>query len=312
VTFRYPPVAWLALLGLTVLWGSAFLLTNVAVQAVSPAFVVAARLLIAAPLLTVVLLLSGRRFTRSPLGWLYLALIALFGNALPNTLIAWSQQSIDSGLAGILIATMPLAALTLAHFFVPGERLTPYRVTGSAFGFAGVVVIMGPDAVFQLLSGAAEMKGIAAVLAAALSFAFSMVLARLQPESDALTTAAATALIAACFVAPFALSVDGLTLQPVSTVSGLAIVALGVFCTALATVLYFWLVKATGPGFVSLMNYMIPLWAVLLGVGLLGEEPESRHLLALFIILAGVLVTQFEYRRPRAPIDMNTPTRSSV
>ncbi|MGB5734115.1 MAG: EamA family transporter [Thiohalocapsa sp.] len=312
MTFRYPPVAWLALLGLTVLWGSAFLLTNIAVQDVSPALVVAARLLIAAPLLTVVMLLSGRRLNRSPLGWFYLALIALFGNALPNTLIAWSQQSIDSGLAGILIATMPLAALTLAHLYVPGERLTPYRVTGSAFGFVGVVVIMGPDAVVRLLSGAAEMRGIAAVLAAALSFAISMVLARRQPESDALTTAAGTTLLAACMVAPFALATEGLPLQHLSAASALAVGSLGVFCTALAVVLYFWLLKSTGPSFVSLMNYMIPVWAVLLGIGLLGEEPESRHLLALFFILAGVLVTQFEYRRPRAPIDMNTPTRSSV
>jgi drug/metabolite transporter (DMT)-like permease len=81
----------------------------------------------------------------------------LFGSALPFVLIAWGLQSVDSGLAGILMTVMPLATLSLSHFFVPGERLTPFRVTGFAFGFVGVTVIMGLESLESLSKHCEEL-----------------------------------------------------------------------------------------------------------------------------------------------------------
>ena len=300
MNLRHPLFSWLALAALTVLWGSAFLLTKIAVETLPSQLVVVGRLLVAALVLLPAVVLVASRPRTSPRFWLFMVLIALFGTALPFALIAWGLQSVSSGLAGILMAVMPLATLSLSHFFVPGERLTPFRVTGFAFGFVGVIVIMGLESLEPLSTGAEELLPILAVLGGAICFAVAAILARLRPSGDALTSAASTTLIATLMVAPFAIGYVPAGLQELALPSVTSVVLLGVFSTALATVLYFWLVRAAGPSFVSLLNYLIPLWAVLLGIIFLDEQLEARHLLALCLILAGVLVSQLEYHRPRS------------
>ena len=134
---------WFSLLALTVMWGSSFLFTKIAVSALAMETVVSTRLVMAALILVPLMLGLSRRLPRGRRLWLFFVLIALVGNLLPFSLITWGQRSIDSGLAGILMAVMPLATLALAHLFVPGERLTPYRIGGFLLGFAGVVVLIG-------------------------------------------------------------------------------------------------------------------------------------------------------------------------
>lgn len=295
----HPIGDWLRLLALTILWGSAFLLTKIAVTALAPDLVVAGRLLVACLLLVPLAVLrrglGGARAPWSARLWVFLLLIAIFGNALPFSLIAWGQQRIDSALAGILMAIMPLATLGLSHYLVPGERLTPYRIAGFLFGFSGVLVLMGPDA----LRGAADGEGVLlpmlAVLGGALCYAISAILARLRPASDVLPSAAATTLLAAGLMLPFVLGPGDLDLPPEPTVASLAaVLALGAFSTALASILYFQLIKSAGPAFVSQLNYLIPLWAVAAGMLFLGERPEPEALYALVLILGGILLVQLE------------------
>lgn len=293
---RHGPADWGLLLALTVLWGSAFLFTKIAVSTLPSPWVVVGRLAIGAVLLVPLALGVAARLPPSRRLWVFLVLMALFGNALPFTLIAWGQRFIDSGLAGILMAVMPLATLSLSHYLVPGERLTIYRLGGFALGFVGVVVLMGPEAL--LGAGTAELLPMLAVLAAAFCYAISAILARLRPPSDALSSAAATTTIATLMVTPtlFA-SAGGLALEQPPSVGSLgAVLVLGVFSTALATVLYFRLIRSAGPAFMSQLNYFIPLWAVLVGVLFLGERPQAKHLLALVLILGGVLLAQLERR----------------
>jgi drug/metabolite transporter (DMT)-like permease len=134
--------------------------------------------------------------------WIFYVLIAVFGNVLPFSLIAWGQTFIDSGLAGILMAIMPLATLGLAHFLVPGEHLTRYRAGGFLLGFAGVVVLMGPDAFSDLANGKGQLLPMLAVLGGAISYAVSSILARLRPASDALFSAASTISLASLMMVP--------------------------------------------------------------------------------------------------------------
>lgn len=296
---------WAILLALTMLWGSAFLLTKLAVESISPPHVVAGRLVVAALLLVPLAILVAQRPKHGSHLFLFMALIALFGNALPFSLITWGQQSIDSGLAGILMAVMPLATLSLAHFLVPGERLTPYRVVGFALGFTGVVVIMGPESLRPLLDGGGQLLPMLAVLGGALCYAVAAILARLRPPGDALTSAAATTLLAVFMVAPFVLATGQAQSLAPSVHSITSVAALGAFSTALATVLYFRLIKTAGPAFVSQLNYFIPLWAVLVGMVFLDEHLELRHLLALCLILGGVLVAQLEHNNG-PPVDRGT------
>lgn len=312
---RHGTREWVSLLVLTAMWGTSFLFTKVAVTALPVAWVVMARLGIGALVLVVLAWLLGRGVPRGRRLWLFFGLIALVGNLLPFSLITWGQQSIDSGLAGILMAIMPLATLGLAHLFVPGERLTGSRVVGFLTGFAGVVVLIGPEALLAVGGEQGPLLPMLAVLAGALCYGTSAILARLRPPSDALSTAAATIGLAALFVVPMGLngwlggSVGAPTGALTAGVLG-ALLFLGLFSTATAMIVYFRLIRTAGPSFTSQLNYLIPLWAVAVGVVFLGEQPTLGHLLGLVLILAGILWS----RRPprRAPgADVVPTTRTS-
>lgn len=286
------------LLSLTLMWGTSFLLTKIAVSGLASELVVAGRLLVGAVLLVPFAWWLARRPAHGRRLWGFYVAIAVFGNVLPFSLIAWGQRFIDSGLAGILMAIMPLATLGLAHVFVPGERMTPIRVLGFVIGFCGVVVLMGPDALADVANGSGQLLPMLAVLGGALSYGVSSILARLRPPSDALFSAASTLSLATLMMVPILiLSADlGGTLEIEGRHLG-AVLLLGIFATAIATIVYFRLVKSAGPTFVSQLNYLIPLWAVGVGMLFLGEEPEPNHLYALALILGGILVTQADGRR---------------
>jgi drug/metabolite transporter (DMT)-like permease len=297
---RHEPADWAMLLALTALWGSAFLLTKVAVAGIPPGWVVVGRLALAAALLLPLAAWRGDLGPIDPRGWIFMALIALLGNVLPFWLIAWGQRGIDSGLSGILMAVMPLAVLGLAHVFVPGEGLTSRRLVGFALGFAGVAVLLGPETLGDQFpdettgsdagGGPGALPAMLAVLGGALCYAVSSILARLRPAQGALPTAALVTLMAALMALPIALAVEPPPPRAPVWSEVAALLGLGAFSTAIAAVVYFRLIASAGPSFTALLNYMIPVWAVALGVLLLGESPQPHHLYGLALILLGVLI----------------------
>jgi drug/metabolite transporter (DMT)-like permease len=298
---RHRLADWVMLLSLTLMWGTSFLLTKIAVGGLPPDLVVAGRLVVAATLLVPAAWMLATRPVAGARLWVFYVLIAVFGNVLPFSLISWGQTFIDSGLTGILMAVMPLATLGLAHFLVPGEHLTRYRAAGFMLGFAGVVVLVGPDAFADLANGQGHPLPMLAVLGGAISYAVSSILARLRPASDALFSAASTISLASLMMVPILFmtgdvaGAGGLRVVP-DAPHLIAVALLGVFATAIATIVYFTLVKSAGPSFVSQLNYLIPLWAVGVGMLFLGEEPEPNHFYALGLILCGILITQLERR----------------
>jgi drug/metabolite transporter (DMT)-like permease len=297
LTRRHRLADWVMLMSLTLMWGTSFLLTKIAVGGLPSELVVAGRLVVAAVLLVPFAWLLAARPAAGARLWIFYVLIAISGNVLPFSLIAWGQRFIDSGLAGILMAIMPLATLGLAHFLVPGEQMTRYRAGGFLLGFVGVVVLMGPDAFSDLANGEGQLLPMVAVLGGAISYAVSSILARLRPPSDALFSAASTISLASLMMVPVLFITGDVTLDPAPEAPQLiAVVLLGVFATAIATIVYFRLVKTAGPSFVSQLNYFIPVWAVGVGIVFLGEKPEPNHLYALGLILCGLLVTQLERR----------------
>ncbi|MGB5733608.1 MAG: DMT family transporter [Thiohalocapsa sp.] len=285
---------WLSLLALTVMWGSSFLFTKIAVSVLPMPTIVSARLVIAALILVPLMFGLGRRLPRGGRLWLFFVLIALVGNLLPFSLITWGQRSIDSGLAGILMAVMPLATLALAHLFVPGERLTPYRVGGFLLGFAGVIVLIGPQALLAIGGDRGPLLPMLAVLGGALCYGVSAILARLRPASDAVSTAAAVTALAALMSLPQGGDVGGLDVAALSAPVIGAVLFLGVLSTAVSLIVYFRLIQTAGPSFTSQLNYLIPLWAVGIGVLFLGEQPKLAQLAALGLILAGILLSRRE------------------
>ena len=283
---------WALLLTLVVLWGSAFAVAAVVLRQYSPGQLVVGRLWIGALVLWLLVLAVRRPWPRRAGLWGWFAAMAVVGNALPFYLISWGQQVVPSGLTGILMAVMPLAVLPLAHVFVPGERMTPLRVAGFLLGFAGIVLLLGPEALAQLGGRGAALLPQLAILAGAVCYAVNLIIARRAPHGDPITTAAGVLLISA-LLASAGWVLNGAPL-PGAPRAGptVGLVALGLLSTGLATVIYFRVVSRAGPGFLSLINYLIPVYAVVIGALFLGEALPGRAIVALAVILLGVVVSQ--------------------
>jgi drug/metabolite transporter (DMT)-like permease len=289
---------WALLAALVAMWGSSFMFNKLGVATVPPLTLVAGRLTLGT--LTLLVLLRGRGLRLPPWGkiWIAYGMLGIVGNALPFFLITWGQQVVDSALAGILMAAMPLATLVLAHFLVQGEHMTGARVSGFALGFLGIVLLMEPAAVAGIGGAATQVISQLSILAGALCYSANSIMARLLVRSDFLVAATATLLISALLVVPLALAIDRpWDLRP-SISSTAAIVWLGIGPTAIATILYFRLISSAGPTCMSLVNYLSPGVAVFLGVVLLGEEPGVNAYAGLVLILAGIAVSQWRRNQP--------------
>ena len=296
---RAPHTAdWFSLLALAALWGSAFLLNEIALASFAPSVLVAGRIIIAAALIFAYLRLSGGSLPLPGRAWWPMVVLAIFGSVLPFHLVAWSQQHIDSSLAGVLMAVMPLFVLTLAHFFIPGARLTPYRAVGFVIGFAGVVFIIGPDFA-RGFDGNVALWGAIAVLGAALSYSISTIYARRLGAGDPVRRSAGMLIVASILSLPTA-AVDLPTIATPSLGATVALGILGLLATGFATLLYFRLVQGPGPTFLSLVNYLVPAWAVIAGALFLEESLSLSVFVGLSLILCGIALSEIGPRVSRA------------
>ena len=281
---------WLLLFALVAMWGSSFMFNGIAVSSLPPLTIVAGRIGIAAIVLLLFVYASGRRLPALGRNWWPYVVVALIGNAIPFYLITWGQQVVESALAGILMAFMPLATIVLAHFLIAGEHMTRQRAIGFAGGFCGIVLLMGPAALAGLGGDAVRVIAQLSVLGGALCYAMQSVLTRMIIKGDVLVAAAATLLVASVIVVPMALwQTPPWTLSP-RWQSVAAVCWLGVVPTAIATVLYFQLIRSAGPSFMSLVNYLSPGVAVMLGLWIMGEHPSPNAYLGLALILFGIAV----------------------
>jgi drug/metabolite transporter (DMT)-like permease len=224
---------WLSLLALTVLWGSAFFLNELALSSFPPSLLVGGRIAVATALILAYMRLTEQNLPPPGRAWLPMLALAVFGNVLPFHLIAWAQQHIDSSLAAILMAVMPLYVMTLAHFFVPGEKLTPYRVAGFVVGFTGVTVVIGAEFSPGLV-GNLPLLGAIAALGAALSYSISAIYARRLGAGNPLKRSAGMLVASSVLSAPAAL-IDLPMITPPSVASVVALIALGLLTTGAAT-----------------------------------------------------------------------------
>ena len=289
---------WGLLAALVALWGSNFMFIKLGVAEVPPATLVATRLVIGAVILVAVVRALGYTFPSIGRAWMPYVVLAVVGNCMPFWFITWGQTSIDSALAGILMAIMPLTTLLLAHFFVAGEHMTRNRVLGFLLGFVGIVVLMGPAALAGLGGAPIEVLAQLSVLAGALCYAANGVIIRVTLRGDVMVASAAIIAVAAVVSVPVALVVD----QPWHLDPGWTAVSIlfwiGVGPTAIATLVHLKLIASAGPTFMSLINYCIPIVALIIGVALLGEDPGANAYSGLLLILAGIALSQLRRSRP--------------
>lgn len=273
--------AWAAFVAVSILWGLPYLFIKVAVQEVSPPFVAWARVLVAA---LVLLPLAWRAGAFAGLRGRVAAVLAYAALevAVPFCLIPFGETFISSSLTAILISAMPLAVALLALRFARQERLTRTRVAGLVIGLVGVVALMGVDVAGRPL----ELLGAGCIVAATLCYAASPIVVS-RALADLHPLGPVTAALAASAVA---LTPAAALARPAAVPSALVLASLavlGVLCTAVALAVYFFLVAEAGPGRASIITYVNPAVAVLLGVAVLGESIGALTVAELLLIAAG-------------------------
>lgn len=287
-------VSWAMVSTLGLTWGATFLVTEVALQGITPFWLAAFRIVFAAALMVPIWRWRGQAlFSARPSPATMTAVLAIgaFSTAIPFMLLAWGQQYVTGGFAGVSMASVALIVLPLAHFLVPGERLTWRRTLGFSIGFVGVSVLIGGQA-FESSGAALETAGRIACVAAACCYGISSVLMRRLPAIDSIGLSTVLLLIAAAITVPLAWINEGIPPLP-DTTTLLVIGFLGLVPTAAANLFRVMVIRSAGPVFMSLTNYQVPVWSVLMGALILNEPLPPSLLLAMVLILAGVGLSQY-------------------
>jgi len=280
---------WALLMSLVMLWGTSFMFISIAIDSIDPLTVVFGRVSIGALVLTVMVYAKGRRLPFDRHSWSAFLIMGAMGNVLPFFLITWGQQSIHSGMAGMIMAVMPLITMLLAHYFIQGETLNRYKIIGFMLGLGGITMLLGP--VFE--GGGPAVWGGIAVFVAAFSYAVNSILVRRLPQFNALVGAAGVLIGASLILFPIWWTQSPMKASDASMISLYAVIWLGIGPTAIATLILFAVIERVGPTFLSTINYMIPVVAFLTGVLVLSEPFSSSSVIAMLVILSGIALTRF-------------------
>lgn len=281
-------VEWAMLLALSVLWGGSFFFNGVALRELPVFTIVVGRVAVAALILLAVCRAVGIGLALGRHVWGAFLVMGVLNNVLPFSLIVWGQTALASGLASILNATTPLFTVLVAHALTAEEKLTPARAFGVVAGLAGVIAMIGAEALSGLGGSVAAQL---ACLGAALSYAFAGVWGRRFRHMGVapLATAAGQVTASSLVLVPLALAIDRpWTLPAPSLAATAALLGVAAFSTALAYVLYFRILATAGATNLLLVTFLIPVTAVLLGVLVLGEALAARHLLGMAMIGVGL------------------------
>ncbi len=284
---------WVLLLSLSVIWGAAFLSVSVALEGFGPLTVAGLRVGIAAVVLTLLAPLFGQGLGTIPSGraWGFVAAVGIGATALPFTLLAWGQQFVPSAFAGVTMGAVPLIVLPLVYLFSPEEGIGPRRIIGMGLGFIGLVLLIGPGGE-DSAEGPNVFLGKLAFLGSAACYAVGSVVTRRAPKMPPLAFAAGGLICGSAVLMPIAVLSEGVPESwPLRPTTGLLYAAL--LPTAVAAVIRVRIITTAGSLFMSIVSYLVPVWSVILGILLLGEELPANLFLGLGLILAGIGLSQW-------------------
>lgn len=287
-------MAYFYLILLGSIWGASYLFIKVGGEVVPPLTLVFSRTAIASVVLFVTLRVKGERVPRwNDAIWKWFVLMGVINTVVPYTLITWGELYISSGLAAILIATLPIFTVLLAHWLTHDEKITPRKLLGVMAGFVGVVILFLLD-----LAQGQELflAGGIAVLGAALSYAIAGIYARKTLKGvSPISSAFGQMLTAAVMILPASLLVERpWTISP-TPASIFSILMLGVVGSGFAYILFYWLIAQVGATRTSLVTYVSPIVALILGAVILQEPLHWTMVVGLGLIIGGVgLVTNLQ------------------
>jgi len=281
---------WLLIGILSILWGGAFFLIEVGLRSYPPITLVFMRLVLAVPPMWIAMRLMGQRLPSEPRVWGLLAVVGALNCALPFILFFWGQQYLDSGYASILNATTPLWGVITAHFLTSDEKATPARILGVLIGMAGIVVMVGPEAMKGLSN---NLLAQIACIISTIFYSFAAIYGRRLSQTELTPMAVATGqtMMAALMMVPVVVLVDQpWTMATPRLDSTLAGLTLALFSTALAYTLYFRLIDRSGASNAQLVAFLMPILAVILGIAFLGESLSGGQIVGAALIAIGLAI----------------------
>lgn len=273
------------LLLLATLWGASYTFIRVGVATIPPMTLIAARTAIAGIMLWAVMLWRGMRLPSDAANWRRFLFQACLNSVIPWTLLAFGERTLEAGLATILNSTSPIFTVLLSLAVSRREALTPRKLVGVVTGMAGISLIVG----VQALGGFGQqlMAQILTVLAA-VCYAGAAIFGRGFKNLDPIAPAAGSLICGAAILIPASLSMERPWMLAPSTSSVLALIALAVFSTALAFVIYFRLIRTLGSVGTTAQAYLRVPVGVAFGVMLLGERPSATAWIGLACVVVGV------------------------
>jgi drug/metabolite transporter (DMT)-like permease len=298
--------AWVSFWLVGLVWGSSYLLIRIGVQELTTFQVVFIRTVIAAIGLNAVVLLQGKRLPRDWPTLRALILLGLGNTVAPFLLITWGEKSVESGLAGVLQATVSLFSLIIAHFAFQDERMTLQKVAGIVTGFIGVMILGSRSwQNGQFVPG--SLVGQLAIILASLFYASFGAYSKkvIRKDVEPIVVAAGSITTAAVVTGIFAVISPALggeipkRLAEISAEPMVAVLLLGVLNTFLAYTMFYSIVKALGASRTSMVAYVIPPVSLVLGVIFLDEKLDWRLILGAALIFAAIGIVNLKlFRRP--------------
>ena len=283
---------WIMISSLGIVWGSAFLFIELALQGITPFWLTSARIVFATILTFIIWLMrGGKLFKTEEKAWRRLGIIGIISTALPFQLISWGQQYVTSSFAGLAMASMPLFVLPLAYLFNTNEALDRSKFIGLIIGFLGIIILFSADFTLGDDTSLITALGKLACILAAFCYASNSILMRKLPSIDHVGLAAVSLLIGSAWVVLWAITIEGPP-PNISTETLLILILLGLLPTAMANFIRIVLIREAGPVFLSITNYVVPLWAAMVGALVLKEVLPIKFYLAATVTMLGIYISQ--------------------
>jgi drug/metabolite transporter (DMT)-like permease len=256
---------------------------------------VAFRMLFCALTATLIAIYQKARWPRDWKTWGIFAILGPTSLAIPIFFISWGEQTIDSAVASILNATVPLFTILIAHYWLHDDKITLPRAFGLLIGFAGVVVLLSED---LLTSSHSSVIGQAAVILASFFYAGSSVFARRTTQHvDGFVRGAAPLITAAIFMWLLGPIAEKPFLFPALPLTWIAALWLGILGSGLAIIMFYYLLHEIGPTRTSLVTYLFPLGGVILGVIFLDEHLSWQLALGAVLIISSIVVVNWKTKK---------------
>lgn len=286
------PKHWLVFIVLGLIWSSSFLWIKIGVQEIGPMALTAFRMLFGAVTAVLIGFYQKVQWPRQASTWRDFAILGPASLAIPIFFISWGEQTIDSAVASILNATVPLFTIFIAHFFLHDDKMTAQKILGLLIGFAGVVVLMSED----ISSGAqSSILGQGAVILASLFYAGSSVFARRVTRNIDGTVRGALPLVTAALfmwaIGPWAEKPFEFPSLPLTWT---AILWLGVLGSGVAVLMLYYLIHEIGPTRTSMVTYLFPVGGVILGVIFLNEHLSWQLVAGTVLIILSLVVVNWK------------------